>query len=370
MKHRFSKDMLGMLAAVGILGSAPACAQSGVQVYGLIDTAVEHLTNTAPNGASQTRMPGLSGGQFPSRIGFRGSEELGGGLKAVFNLENGLQPDTGGLNQGGRLFGRQAWVGLAGDWGLVSAGRTYSMLYFTMFDTDVIGPAQMSIGALDLLLPNLRNDNSISYKGSFKGLTVGAGYTLGRDASSAGGPSATGCGGENAADHRACRGWNAMLAYDTKAWGAVAGYDTYNGGPGAAAAFGPASSALSDTRWHLGAYGRVGPVKVGGGVFRRNNEGNALAPRSDLSYLGASWFVTTAFVLDAQAARLDFRRSVNDTDMFLLRANYNFSRRTVAYAGAGKVRNRGSAAVALSAGATVVAGSTQDGFTAGIRHSF
>ncbi|WP_296947386.1 porin [uncultured Massilia sp.] len=370
MKTSINKGALAMLAILSAVTAPAVRAQTQVQVYGLIDAAFEHLNNTAPNGAGVTRMPGLSGGQFPSRIGFRGTEELGGGLKAVFTLENGFQPDTGGLNQGGRLFGRQAWVGLAGDWGLVSLGRTYSMLYFTFFDTDVIGPAQMSIGALDLLLPNLRNDNSISYKGTFNGVTVGAGYTLGRDASAAGGPSATNCGGENAADSKACRGWNAMLAYDTKGWGVTAGYDTYNGGTGAAAAFGPNRSNLSDTRWHLGAYGRFGPVKVGGGLVRRDNEGNAATPRSDLAYVGASWGVSTAVVLDAQVARLDFKSSANDTNMYLLRANYNFSKRTVVYAGAGRVRNGGAAAVAVSAGATVVAGGSQNGLTAGIRHAF
>ena len=363
---KIQNTLLCMLAACF---AAPASAQTSVQIYGIIDTAVEHLSNTAPGGASLTRMPNLSGGQFPSRIGFRGSEDLGGGLKAVFTLENGLAPDSGGLNQGGRLFGRQAWVGLSGDWGLVSVGRTYSMLYFTFFDTDVIGPAQMSIGSLDLLLPNLRNDNSISYKGKFGGLTAGVGYTLGRDASNAGGPAATNCGGESATDHKACRGYNGILMYETKTWGVLAGYDTYNGGTGAAAAFGPNSSALSDTRWHAGAYARFGMVKVGGGLVRRNNEGN-IRPHSDLTYVGVSYGVTPAIVIDAQVARLDFDNSPNDTNMYLLRANYNFSKRTAVYAGLGKVTNGGTAAVSLASGGTVVAGGSQNGITTGIRHSF
>lgn len=359
-----------LLSALAVTSAASASAQSSVQMYGLNDTAIEHLSNTAPGGKGLTRMPNLSGGQFPSRLGFRGTEDLGGGLKAVFNLENGFAPDAGVVGQGNRLFGRQAWVGLGGEWGLVSVGRTYSMLFFTFLDTDIIGPAQFSIGAIDLLLPNLRNDNSISYKGSFSGVTVGAGYSLGRDASSAGGPAGTNCAGENPADSRACRAWNAMLAYDTKGWGVLAGYDTYNGGPGAAAAFGPTRSALSDTRWHVGAYGRFGPVKVGGGLVKRNNEGNTPSPRSTLSYLGASVGIRNAIVLDAQLARIDQKAGPNDTNMYLVRANYNLSKRTAAYASIGKVRNGGNAAVSLSAGATVVAGGSQNGVMTGIRHSF
>lgn len=367
MKNERVKGVLCLLAT---LGSAPAFAQTNVQVYGLIDAAVERLSNAAPGGQHLTRMPSLAGGQFPSRIGFRGTEDLGHGLKAVFALENGFAPDTGALNQGSRLFGRQAWVGLSGDWGLLAVGRTYSMLYFSLIETDIIGPAQMSIGALDLMLPNLRSDNSISYKGKFGAVTIGAAYSLGRDASNAGGPAATNCGGESALDSQACRAWNAMLAYDAKAWGVVAAYDTYKGAPGAAAAFGPTSSTLSDTRWHLAAYAKVGPVKVAGGLLRRDNEGNRLLPHSDLMYLGGSYGLTSAVVLDAQIARLDIKDSSNDTNLYLLRANYNLSKRTAAYAGFGKARNSGTAAVPVSIGGTVVAGGSQNGVTVGIRHSF
>lgn len=367
MKKIQAKGLACMLAA---LGCAPTYAQTTVQVYGIIDAAVERLSNTAPRGQHLTRMPGTAGGQLPSRIGFRGTEELGNGLKAVFNLENGFAPDTGALNQGNRLFGRQAWVGLAGDWGLLSIGRTYSMLYYSMLETDIIGPAQMSIAALDLYLPNLRNDNSISYKGKFGAVTIGAGYSLGRDASNAGGPAATNCGGENAADSQACRAWNAMLAYETKMWGVFAAFDTYKGGPGAAAAFAPTSSSLSDTRWHVAAYGKFGPAKIAGGLLRRDNEGSRVFPRSDLFYFGGSYALTPAVVVDAQLARLDVKGSANDSNLYLLRANYNFSRRTVAYAGVGQITNGGTAAVSVSIGGTVVTGGSQNGLTAGLRHAF
>src|SRR5665647_3781484 len=96
-------------AVVAILAASAAQAQSSVQVYGLIDAGVEHVTNVDAAGHSLTRMPNLSGGTFPSRLGFRGTEDIGGGLKAVFTLENGFGPDSGTLNQGNRLFGRQAW---------------------------------------------------------------------------------------------------------------------------------------------------------------------------------------------------------------------------------------------------------------------
>lgn len=357
-------------AALGCALASAAHAQSSVQVYGIIDTSVEHLTNVNAAGDNLSRMPNLTGGMFPSRIGFRGTEDLGGGLKAIFALESGFAPDTGTLGQGNRLFGRQAWVGLSGDWGSVTVGRTYSMLFNSLFDVDIMGAAEFAIGSLDAYLPNARHDNSIAYRGTFHGVTLGATYSLGRDTSSAGGPGATGCAGENASDSRACRNWSALLRYDARQWGAEVAYDTYNGGPGAAAAFGPVRSDQSDSRLHVAAYGKFARVNVGGGIIRRNNEGNAVAPRSNLSYVGASYKATPLLSLDAQFARLDFRNSPNATDMLVLRAVYLLSPRTSVYAAVGRADNSGTAVFSLAAGGPVAAGGAQNGVLTGIKHSF
>ncbi|MEG1771634.1 MAG: porin, partial [Comamonas sp.] len=85
---------LGLLAAA----CGATQAQTSVMIYGLLDASVEHLTNATPAGASLTRMPGLTG-SAPSRLGFRGTEDLGAGLKAVFTLESGLGVDSGTFNQ-------------------------------------------------------------------------------------------------------------------------------------------------------------------------------------------------------------------------------------------------------------------------------
>jgi predicted porin len=97
--------------------SGAAQAQSSVAVYGLLDAAVDYNTNVDSAGHSRVWMPSLGGGMFPSRLGFKGSEDLGHGLKAIFTLEAGIYVDSGTSGQGNRLFGRQAWVGLAGNWG-------------------------------------------------------------------------------------------------------------------------------------------------------------------------------------------------------------------------------------------------------------
>jgi len=118
-------------------------------------------------------MPNLSA-SVPSRWGLRGTEDLGGGLKSQFVLESGFAPDTGVANFGNRLFGRQAWVGLSGNWGQVAFGRQYTMMFWATLDSDILGPNTFGSGALDPTIPNSRADNAISYKGKFGGLTVGA----------------------------------------------------------------------------------------------------------------------------------------------------------------------------------------------------
>ena len=101
------------LATAAALGIHLAAAAQSVTVYGIVDLAVERVNAVAPSGRAIHRMPSLTG-SVPSRLGFRGSEDLGGGVKAVFALEQGLGADTGGVAQGGRAFGRQAFVGLSG----------------------------------------------------------------------------------------------------------------------------------------------------------------------------------------------------------------------------------------------------------------
>jgi general bacterial porin, GBP family len=110
------------LIALALMGafSGTALAQSSVTLYGIVDIGVQmntsgvNLGTTAVPRWSQEDVWGVdSGYQSGSRWGMRGSEALGSGWSAVFTLEGGYSPDTGTLGQSGRLFGRQAWAGLA-----------------------------------------------------------------------------------------------------------------------------------------------------------------------------------------------------------------------------------------------------------------
>jgi predicted porin len=116
------------LAVVGALGAAPAFAQTNVTIYGSIDTGFSHRGDNVASGVSSKNAidSGITAG---NRLGFKGVEDLGNGLKALFTLEAGFGVDDGNQKQGGRLFGRQAFVGLTSDYGTVIAGRLYTPHY-------------------------------------------------------------------------------------------------------------------------------------------------------------------------------------------------------------------------------------------------
>jgi predicted porin len=347
-------------------GLVAPLATAQVVTYGLLDSGVEYVTNINAGGASVVKMPSLTG-SFPSRLGFKGTEELGGDMKAVFVLEMGFGVDTGLQGQGGRLFGRQAYVGLKNSHGTLMLGRQVNMTFMSMLRADVMGPNIHGVTNMDGYLPNARSDNAIGYLGKFDDLTVGATWSLGRDVAASGGPGATNCAGESAVDRKACRQLTALVAYDSKGFGVAAAYDTLNGGPGAAA--GLTASNYHVDRVILNGYVLFGDVKLGLGAIDRQT--HAAADASATTYfLGLSYPFAASLVLDTQLSRLDIRHSADASTLFAARATYFISKRTAAYLSAGHIRNAGAAAVAVSAGDTVGVGLTQNGVMAGMRHSF
>jgi predicted porin len=113
--------------SLALLGAAGAAhAQSSVTLYGVLDDSIQYINNVNVAGKNKS-LTGLASGNLQGpRWGLKGTEDLGGGLKAIFQLENGFDPNSGQLNQDGREFGRQAYVGLQSDqFGTVTLGRQY-----------------------------------------------------------------------------------------------------------------------------------------------------------------------------------------------------------------------------------------------------
>lgn len=143
-----------------------AAAQTSLSIYGIVDAAITYDKNVT---AADNLWRLQSGQHSGSRLGFKGTEDLGGGFSGIFMLENGFNVDDGTLGQGGRIFGRQAWVGLNGGFGSVKLGRQQTPIYYALlavdpFNINLAGNAQRMFGAgLYAVDPFLRSDNTINY---------------------------------------------------------------------------------------------------------------------------------------------------------------------------------------------------------------
>jgi len=348
-----------------------AYAQSSVTLYGIVDAGVSYYNHATATGGSSIGMPFLTG-EVPSRWGLKGTEDLGGGYKTFFVLENGFQPGTGELNYGGRLFGRQANVGISSDnYGALTLGRQMNMTMYALTNADVIGPSIHSMASFDAYLPNSRSDNAVGYLGKFRGFTLGGTYSFGRDAAGPAGPAATNCGGQVAGNFIACRQYTALLAYDSTSFGVAASYDVARGGAGASAPLN--NSAYTDTHNIVDGYVIWGPTKIGAGWIR-NNQAAATHLQTDIFFAGATYYVTPALYFDAEGVRYLQRGPAgkNDASSTLLvgRANYLLSKRTTVYTSVGYMFNSALAANAVAAGGTVGTGMDQLGVMVGLQQKF
>ncbi|MBK4737987.1 porin [Noviherbaspirillum pedocola] len=180
------KKSLLALAVIGTFAGA-AQAQTSVTMYGSFDGGVRYQSNADQSGHSKLSM-GSNGTYNSNRLGFKGIEDLGGGLNAHFTLESGFNSGTGALNNSAnQLFERSAFVGLGGQWGALDLGRQFTVAYKTVgaydpfnFKYAGIAPtSQASIAA------GTRVNNDIQYTGTFGPVTARAEWALGEQAGSA-----------------------------------------------------------------------------------------------------------------------------------------------------------------------------------------
>jgi len=224
-----------LVLAVSVAVAAPTLALAdGVELYGILDEAIvsasatKSLDGTFPSAvlikggtaaATTTSVTGLvSGGIQGSRWGLKGSEDLGNGLKAVFQLESGFQANNGALSDGyiakgangdsssqnGQLFGRTAWVGLSdAELGTIKFGRNYSVFYDIFNDYDPVQFATLfsaagnsgTLGGGAGVTENSRQDNSVKYTGKTGNASYTAMYKFGNIAGSSSSGSAYGLQG-------------------------------------------------------------------------------------------------------------------------------------------------------------------------------
>jgi predicted porin len=365
------------------MASTAVFAQSSVTLYGIVDTGVEYVSHANANGDRVVRMPGITG-ELPSRWGLRGREDLGGGYAAQFVLESGFNVRGGDLGQGGRLFGRQAWLGLSGPYGTLMFGRQYSATFLIDSDADILGPNIYGIASLDAYVPNARSDNTIGYKGTWKGFTLGATYSFGRDSSGTGNSPGQGtCVGSAPGQFTQCRQMSALLRYDSSVFGLAAAYDEQRGGPNAAASFFNGNTPIpitnpgdKDVRLQANGWVKVSGLKVGAGWIGRNvvtSSVTVAGARSNLFYLGASYPLTPSFILDGEVFRIVNAAQDARSTLGVVRGTYLLSARTAVYLQTAYLANSARARYSVSAGGggtTPPAGQGQLGVMAGLRQSF
>jgi predicted porin len=180
MKFPTSSLIATATAVCFAAGASGAFAQSNVTLYGVIDTAIVMQTNASPQGGKTFSVQqGGEGFLSGSRFGLTGAEDLGGGMKARFVLENGLTINNGNLDQQGQLFGRQAFVGLSGTFGEVDIGRQYTGALLAVSAVDPLSVGAPASNSWQVYLTGQRFNNAITYTKSFGAIGVNLQYAFG-----------------------------------------------------------------------------------------------------------------------------------------------------------------------------------------------
>lgn len=345
---------------------------SMVTLYGLIDQGIEYVNNVAKGKNATTNAYRMGDGTATSYFGIRGSEDLGGGTKAIFDLQGGFMPSNGTSRQGGRLFGRQSYVGLDGAYGRLTFGRQYTMRFFATSFINPFGTGAQGLTTLDNGIANARADNSVSYRYFHGGFEGGVNYSFGRDAVN-GNPAsaaAANCPGQTTPSNE-CREYSAMVKYDGQVWGVATSYERNYGGT--SATFGGLTSPkLTDSRFTLGGYFKISKAKFGVGWIRRDDEG-LTTPKSNLFWVTGTVPVTPFVYVDGMVAQLKYDHSPNKALVLVLRGEYLLSKRTFLYLTGEHIHNYGNLALSATTITTVPTpppGSSQISVIAGIRHTF
>jgi len=343
------------------LASTGAHAQSSVTLYGLVDAGVEYLTKSTPNGSGVGKMQ--SAGMSGSRWGLRGAEDLGGGLKAVFTLESGLNTDDGTAANKDRAFNRLAYIGLQSKYGTLALGRQQTPLYDFGVAYDPRSISRYSLYTLDKGMSS-RADNAIKYTGTFGGLTASALYSFGYD-------TVNGIG-EKAGDDKLGREYAASLGYASGPLNIGIVYD-----------FKQPDTVNNTQIQRAGVAGNYafGPAKVYAGYRWKKESQTGASATTNIYWSGLGYNVTPALSLLGALYYMDMKQ-ISDAKtnpwLFMAQADYALSKRTDLYFMTAYALNQSDKGVSSTltldgfSGKGYVTGEKTNQFGAmmGIRHRF
>ena len=337
---------------VFISGAASACAfnaayaQSSVTLYGVIDNGVEYQNP----GSSPATVRAISGGLFASRYGFKGSEDIGGGLHVNFQLEQGFSGATGAASNAADAFNRQAWVGLSGSFGETRFGLQNTPQYIFM-NPELDPMAVMSIGSPmnNFNSLTIRVNNAISYfTPTVYGLTAQFMVAM-RD--------------QTTKPTDGFQFYNAAVRYVNGPFHAAAGYEQ--------AANATGTSILKV--FNAGASIAVGAARFFLAYHTERETDDS--EKRDVYEASGSYSFSSADQLSLMYGYAHDRTGQgNNAQQVGLTYEYFLSKATTLYAATGFIQNRKRADFTLNgtsyAGVTVAPGSNTRGATLGIVHSF
>lgn len=340
------KKTLIALAAVAATGAA--FAQSSVTLYGVADVAVGK-TNQAGLGLASDKFQAIASNTLnngTSRYGFRGVEDLGGGLKAGFNFEAGISlADGSGNLSGGQAFSRAANVSLMGGFGEIRAGRSLTPSFYSVASWELTGTANYSIVAKQFNYAGAdpRDSALVMYRSpSFGGLTVDFGTVLkGNDALQV--AQANPATAANTAAIAAVAGAQSKMDMAvTYAAGPLVASLAYNKVSGGNTALQNKANLAVGGKYNFGAFAVAGSIQDPAG----DKKGFTLGVSAPMGPV----------TLTADIARDNGTNATKNTD-FLLEAKYALSKRTFAYG------------VYMKDGGIAGAKAT-NGYAVGLRHNF
>ncbi|GAA7767110.1 MULTISPECIES: porin [Cupriavidus] len=386
------KKIFFATAVLGAMGTAHA--QSSVTLYGVADANIEYVSHlgsqpptpangfNAGQGGNTWRL--TSGGLSSSRWGLRGVEDLGSGTKAVYVLESGFSIDNGVQSQG-RLFGRQAYVGLDSRYGQFLFGRQYTSLFHIMANYSPTAYAVQYEPVVAFAGANLREDNTAKYIGTFGPVTAIAHWSFGTGVAlpgtSLGAPSVGG-NGEVPGQFRRDSAYGLGAEYAAGPFGVAVAYDQYNpslsSAAGAFVGTGSFKKATIGASYTLGATAKI----MGGYRWGQNKaqDGSTLILRDDFFWIGGNYQVTPALGLTLEYNYDNVKNLLGQTHLanpwqvsFI--ADYTLSKRTDLYLTTAFSKNAGlnfdTSAISFANGYFLASGqSTMLGVALGVRHKF
>jgi predicted porin len=340
-------------AAILCAAASAAYAQSNVTLYGRVVSGVDFQSNVQKtDGSSGSLWRGANNQWGTSMFGLKGAEDLGGGLKALFQLESGFGATTGRTN-GDALFNRRAYVGLQGsNWGTLTLGKNQPIAD-ALWALDPTG--QQFIGSATLVRGRnwQGNNHMVMYETpNWGGFSAQALTSLGQQAGA----------------FSNLRKDALLLTYTAPTFEVRAIYDVARDANGKFSDVFNTSKELT-----LGGTYTIGDLKLFGGYENLSApDAAAGAPtKANHYWIGANYQLTPALTLIGAGYRVNVNNGGGSANLFMVGANYNLSKRTLLYAAVGTVQNGANANFSVEATNNNPApGKNQLGAYTGIAHSF